>query len=235
MKIPVNMPVPTSHLVWLAVIVALFAIGGALSLVWHEETKELFFMFADNPVATSVIYVSAFVIATVVAPITATPLIPLAAGLLPPLAVALLSIVGWTIGAVIAFLIGRRLGRPFALKVVGEKAIAMYEREVPENMELFMFILLRMIIPVDVLSYVAGVVSRRLSLFTYIWATVVGIAPFSFIFAYSGAALWEGQFGLFAVIGVAGVLIYIILRYAYAYIRNNNAHAKEKEGKENRL
>jgi len=42
-----------------------------------------------------------------------------------------------------------------------------------------------MTVPVDVLSYVLGLFSRMKSA-PYFFATLIGVAPFAFVFAYAG-------------------------------------------------
>ncbi len=72
-----------------------------------------------------------------------------------------------------------------------------------------------MVIPVDVLSYVLGLVST-VSLFEYTYTTLIGVSWFSFVFAYSGDALSTRNYVLLGSIGVASVFILLI---ATRYIR----------------
>jgi len=63
-------------------------------------------------------------------------------------------------------------------------------------------VLLRMALPVDVLSYGIGLFSK-MSFSTYFWATLIGVVPFSFIYAYVGSLpVWYQV----AILGVGGAV-----------------------------
>lgn len=79
----------------------------------------------------------------------------------------------------------------------------------------FMLIVaLRVILPVDILSYALGMLST-VSFRTYTLASAVGILWFSFVFAYMGEAFKKGDYVLLSSIGVASIVVlYSAWRYA---------------------
>ncbi len=129
-------------------------------------------------------YVIITVIAVVVAPISTVPLIPVASMLWGPIVAALLSILGWVVGAQIAFELARSAFRPFVLRFITLERAERYAHVVMGERPFWTLLLLRMCIPVDVLSYAVGlcVPMHRLS---YILATLIGVSPFAFVFAHA--------------------------------------------------
>ncbi len=152
-----------------------------------------------------IIYTIIVILSIVIAPVSVMPLIPLASKLWGwPLA-GLLSIIGWTIGAVIAFLLARKYGVPLVAKFIPMKKIYKLEKMIPENNLFLTIIFFRMVVPVDGLSYFLGLFSK-ISFKSYTLATIIGITPFAFVFAYAGGLNIYYQLGALAI----AFLIFII-------------------------
>lgn len=130
------------------------------------------------------LYVSITVLAVVAAPISTFPLLPVAVSLWGSFLAAVLSIVGWTIGASIAFGLARRYGKPLIRKMVSLEKIQRIEKMIPEENIFMSVVLLRMTLPVDILSYALGLFSG-ISFRNYFLATLIGVSPFAFFFAYA--------------------------------------------------
>ncbi len=143
--------------------------------------------------------------ATVFAPISAIPLLPLMSEKYGWFIAGLLSIVGWTIGSVIAFLIARKYGSPLVRKLISLEKISEIEKRIPETNLFWSIVFFRMIIPVDILSYILGLFSR-IKFNTYFWATLIGISPFAFILAYLGTLPLYYQISFF----ITGMLILVL-------------------------
>ena len=152
------------------------------------------------------IFIALLAGATVIAPLTTVPLVPLMAPVFGPFLTACAAVVGWSIGAIIAFLIARHAGRPMLERFVSFDTLARYESYIPQETQFVSVVLLRMIIPVDILSYVLGVVSS-ISLRVYILATVVGITPFAFIFSYLGDYSYNDRIEYFAAMAVGALVL----------------------------
>jgi uncharacterized membrane protein YdjX (TVP38/TMEM64 family) len=170
---------------------------------------------AEHRIVGAVVFSLTIFSTTVVAPLSSLPLVPVLAPILGPFTTGLACFVGWTLGAVVAFLIGRYGGRPLLERRWNLDAYRHYEKLLSTEMSFVLIVALRMVIPVDVLSYALGVMST-VSLPVYTGATMVGIFWFSFAFAYFGDSLVERNYVLLAGIGVASVTVLV---FSFLYIR----------------
>ncbi len=196
-----------------ALFLALVALVGALSLGVPGLLPVLTDLAAAHPVLGALAFIGAMFVATVAAPIAVLPTVPLVALILGPFATAVYSVIGWSLGAIAAFLIARHIARPVLERYVPLESIARYERYIPEDAKFWWVVLLRLVIPVDVLSYAIGIVSK-MPLGQYAAATVIGVTPFSFAFAYVGVAFLSQSFVLFA----SFVVLLAITASAWYYI-----------------
>lgn len=155
----------------------------------------------------ALIFVFIEIIATVFAPISAIPLLPLMSETYGWFIAGLLSIVGWTIGSVIAFMLARRYGAPLVRKLISLEKISEIEKKIPETNFFWSIVFLRMVLPVDILSYVLGLFSK-VKFNIYFWATLIGITPFAFVLAYLGTLPLYYQVSFF----ITGIL-FLILGY----------------------
>jgi uncharacterized membrane protein YdjX (TVP38/TMEM64 family) len=152
---------------------------------------------------------------TVIAPLTSLPLVPVIAPFLGPFTTGLACYVGWVLGAIAAFLIGRHYGQAFVSRYVNMEPFQKYERYFGDEANLFLIITLRMVVPVDILSYVIGIFSG-ISFKIYTIATMIGVFWFSFAFAYLGDSLFEKNYVLLLGLGVASM---VILFTSWWYVR----------------
>jgi len=120
-----------------------------------------------------------------------------------------LSVIGWVIGAQIAFLLARRLGRPFIERIFSFEKINAFENYFTDKNLFWTVVFLRVITPVDVLSYALGLFSKIKSP-TFFFATFIGVIPFAFIFSYAGNLPSRLQIVIFLeIIAFLGIL-YIV-------------------------
>ena len=119
-------------------------------------------------------------------PLDIVLLIPIGAHIWGPLVVALLSIAGWTLGSAVAFFLARRFGVALIGAFVPMQRLYEIEKKIPRTHMFFSVVVLRMAIPVDILSYALGLLSA-MDFTSYIIATSIGVAPFGFVFAYAGS------------------------------------------------
>lgn len=185
------------------IIAALFIVSAFYSQKYGEEVG----VFVERGGAFGMVaYVAIAIIATVAAPVSAAPLIPIAAGAWGAVLTAMLSIFGWTVGSLIAFAIGRRYGLPLVQKFVSGQKLEKLHKHIPHERVFWSVVLLRIMIPVDLLSYALGIFGV-LDWKKYTLATIIGIVPFAFIFAYLGTLPVSYQ--LFSI--PAGVLLISIV------------------------
>jgi len=121
-----------------------------------------------------------------------------------------LSVVGWTIGAVIAFSLARRFGRPYVSKFLSLKKIEIVERLIPEGNLFLTIFFFRAVMPFDGLSYILGLFTK-INFHTFFWATLLGLIPFCLVMSYLGSLptvfLVVGLLlaGLFCIAGFIGL------------------------------
>ena len=154
-----------------------------------------------------IIYLLITIIATVLGPISALPLLPVAVFLWGWKNAALISVIGWTIGSTIAFIIARKYGIEIVKKFISIDKIRYYENFIPEKDIFLGIILIRMFLPVDLLSYLLGIFSK-VKLLTYVLATFIGLIPFAIILSYVGSKPLEYQIISFIIGGIGFFLLY---------------------------
>jgi len=189
-------------------IIILFIVIGSVLAVWDKPVSYIGNFASSHPFYAPFVYMALDIISIIIAPVTTIPLIPLFVGLLGEIPMVIYSVISWTIGGVIVFLIGRKFGRPVISKFVSIEEVDKYRKFIPEHYEFVMIILLRIIIPVDLLSYALGFFSK-ISLWKYTLATIIGVIPGAILMIYAGGALITGDIfmaSLFVIIGL-GVFV----------------------------
>lgn len=151
-----------------------------------------------------------FLLATaVVVPFFNFPAFLLAGALWPPLVAAGLGVVGWSIGAALVFYIVRIVKKPLLQKFISLNKIEEYEQRISHVEKFWNVVLLRIFVPVDILSYALALFTR-IPFPRYILATIVGITPFAIIFSYGGYTFAQGKYFLFmTVIGLALIALMV--------------------------
>lgn len=194
-----------SDLVVGAVLLLLFLVP----LITNAPVEYLQSLVGENYGRSALVFVGLMTLSTVVAPIAVPLAVPAAAPFLGAWQTALLAIVGWSVGAAVAFFLARRYGRPLIERLIDPTRLERFENLLPEQ-GLFLWMLVsRMLVPVDVLSYALGVVAK-VRFIPYIFATVLGIAPFAFIFSYAGDALILREYGrVVGFVGLGAILLLI--------------------------
>ncbi len=152
-------------------------------IAWNVPVETIKLFILQNPILGAGAFIFLMVLSTVVPPITIFPLIPFVGIVLGPFITMVCSVIGWAIGSIISFLIARNLGRPFLARYISLEKIDRWGNKIPEKNEFLTLVILRMITPVDVLSYAVGLFCR-IKLWKYSLASFIGVIPFSFVLAY---------------------------------------------------
>lgn len=171
------------------------------------------------------LYISITTFATVVAPISAIPLLPVAVYLWGWQYSAIFSIIGWTIGSIIAFLLARKYGINLVKKFISLEKINKYESYISKKDIFLNIILIRIILPVDILSYIIGIFTK-VDLKTYALATVIGVTPFAFVLAYMGSLPIKSQLISFVIISI--IFLAMLQKY-HQKIKIGGKKIREKE------
>ena len=167
-----------------------------------EFLKELI----GNDFRGILIYILITIFAIVFAPVSMMPLIPLASNLYGVFYAVAINIIGWTIGSFIVFFICRKYGVSIIKKFVSLNEIYKWENKIPKKRVFFTLILLRMTIPVDILSYALSLLTK-INFKTYATPPIIGIIPFAFVFSYLGTIPLIYQIIGFIIIGFVVVFL----------------------------
>ena len=193
----------TKSFIGILIILILFI----LSSYFVRENIDFIKGFIGNNFLGVLIYILISIVAIVIAPISMMPLVPIAANLWGWFYSGIIHIIGWSIGSVIVFFLSRKYGVPLIKKFISLKKINEFEKKIPKENLFIDLVLLRMIIPIDILSYALGLFSK-VKFKTYALTTVIGITPFAFVFSFLGTIpIYYQIFGFFLV-GLIVVLIH---------------------------
>jgi uncharacterized membrane protein YdjX (TVP38/TMEM64 family) len=170
----------------------------------------------ENKTGGILIYIASIVIAIVLAPLTILPLIPIAVEIWGILWTSIFSIIGLIIGSAIAFWIARKFGTVLVKKFVSLDNIAEISKKIPNRNLFWYLIFLRIIIPVDILSYALGLFTK-ISWKLFLSTTIIGVIPMIFVFAYFGTIPMKYQ--LLALI--TGIILLILYKLINKKFRSN--------------
>lgn len=200
------------------IISIIFILMTFLSRTFENDIRQL---LEENNYTSKILYVIITAIAVVLAPISALPLIPLVSNIWGGIITAILSIIGWVVGSQIAFLLARKYGKPFVEKLFPIEKINSFENYFTSKNLFWTIVFLRIMLPVDILSYALGLFSKIKSN-TFFFATLIGVAPFGFIFSYAGNISTRTQITmLLESLGIMG-LIWIIYNITQRKKRSKN-------------
>jgi len=178
-KLKIKILLPTLAIIILFILATYIGTKYRDELILLLENNNLYFR-------GFLIYIGLIILATVIAPLSTLPIIPIASSIWGPFITTFLNIAGWSIGAIIAFYLSRKYGLPLVKHFVNRYTLDKIQSRFPDGKrELISIILLRMIIPVDILSYGLGLFPK-IKWQNYLIGTIIGIIPFSFVFAYLG-------------------------------------------------
>lgn len=192
-----------------------------LFALWPAPIYHLRVFIEGHTLASYSVFVLLLFVATVCMPVTIMPIIPVVAPIFGPFLTGVLSVIGWTAGAAVAFLIARTFGRPILERFVPLRKLDEAIAKVPPETRFFTIVLIRMTLPVDIMSYAIGL-STSIAFWPYLAATVIGVTWFSFAIAYMGDAFFsQNKFVLITV--AATSLVLFVLSWAIL-IRHTRRH-----------
>ena len=159
-------------------------------------------------------------IAVVASPIPSAPIALAAGAAFGHVTGTLYVAIGAEIGAMIAFMIARYLGRQAVEKMLGSRVGAgLLGSQNALTLAIFLSRLLPFV-SFDAMSYAAGL--SRLHLWRFGLATLAGILPASFLLAHIGIAAIDGSFGMAEWIAL-GLGLTTGLPLLYLALRRNSA------------
>jgi uncharacterized membrane protein YdjX (TVP38/TMEM64 family) len=185
--------------------IALFFLVVCLVLGWKLvslnalDPSQLLRSIHDLGFIGKLIYAGILVLAVVISPIPGTPLTVAAGAVWSPWTAGIYGTLGVFVGSLLAYFLGRTLGRSLIRVLSGKTIHLSKHRGEPYIGWLLFFSHLLPIAPFDLMSYGAGMI--RLSLPLYATATLLGTLPGTFLLAYLGASftISPGMSGAIAV------------------------------------
>ena len=153
-----------------------------------------------------IVYIFLVILSVVVAPVSTIPLLPVAATAWGPFWAGVLSIFAWFIGSLVAFFVGRHVGRPILHIFTDMARFESVGRRISSPHLFWSIVFLRMVLPVDVLSYAIGTMTK-IPFKVYAVASFIGIIPMAFLLSYAVVfPIWLVAIAIFIVY----ILIHII-------------------------
>jgi len=155
-------------------------------------------------VAGPFIYIGLIALSVVISPVPGAPLVVIAGALWSPIPAGIYSVIGGFLGSLIAYYLGRTLGRS-AIKALTGKIIYFSKRR--GEIYLGWLIFVTRLLPVlsfDLISYGSGITG--LSLPIYASATLLGMIPSTFFLTYLGST-----FTVETPLGIALASIFLIV------------------------
>lgn len=193
---------------YLLALAAVFLLVSYLAQHYHTELALVVRSGGILGIFGFVLLTAIFVIFVI--PLDIVFLIPIGATVFGPTSTAFMSIVGWTLGAAVAFGIARYFGRPVVERLIGLGRVHIVERRIPKRNLFLGVVVLRMAVSVDILSYALGLASS-MSWSSYIVATIIGVTPFGFFFAYTGSLPF--MYRVFAILGAVLFATLFLFKY----------------------
>lgn len=162
------------------------------------------------------IYILLIALSVVISPIPGAPLAVIAGALWGPIPAGIYSVIGGFLGSLIAYYVGRTLGRS-AIRALTGKAIYFTKKRGEAYLGWLIFLTrLFPVLPFDLISYGAGVTG--LSLPIYIVATLLGMIPSTFLLSYAGSAF---TIGLPQAIALGAILTTVLIGLPWGIKRYN--------------
>lgn len=189
-------------------IVAIFILSSFISQEYSEALRENISQYGFFGI---LVYFIAVVLAVVVAPLTSIPLIPIIVSSWGVLTTVIVSIIGWTIGSMIAFWVARKFGVPVVEKMISiTDNKKFFYKNISEEKMFWYLIFLRIIIPVDILSYMLGLFTN-ISWKLFIITTFIGVIPVIYVLAVFGSFPIKYQV-IIALVGLSFLALIILIK-----------------------
>jgi len=201
---------------WVAVsmVVLLFGLMSWLAWRYGDDLKEMAFLESG---IGKLFYVITMALGSFT-PLSSTPLIPLAVVLWGRWLTGVLTVIGWWLGALIAFGLARKFGKVWLRKIISWDRLVQVESLIPRQNLFLNIVLLRLALPVDVLSFALGLFSP-VSFLVYATASLVAIILFAVLLTYLVIIPWYWQITL----GAIAMLIIFMLNWRSAVRVNRNS------------
>jgi uncharacterized membrane protein YdjX (TVP38/TMEM64 family) len=165
-------------------------------------------LIRDNPKLGMLIFVLLAAVSALLAFFSSALLIPVAVYVWGPVTCVVLLWGGWLVGGIVAYLVGRNLGRPVVRALLGPGTLARYEGWVRSGAGFVPVFLLQLAIPSDVAGYLFGLVRCRVRVF--LPALAAAEVPYAIGAVYLGMSFLERDVLPLVALGAAGAFMSIV-------------------------
>ncbi len=172
--------------------------------------------FKENRLLIFIIFLFIAIASALLSPLTNVPLIPIAVALCGTVITIALLLAGWIIGDIIAYYIGKCIGRPIIRYIISAERFDKLINAVKKHTRFHVLLLLRIVLPTE-LGYVFGVI--RYQFWKYLILTSLANITFVFITVYASKAILDGK--RIEFFSLLALLITIFLG-AMHFVRNKN-------------
>lgn len=165
-------------------------------------------LIRDNPKLGMLIFVLLAAVSALLAFFSSALLIPVAVYVWGPVTCVVLLWGGWLVGGIVAYLVGRNLGRPVVRALLGPGTLARYEGWVRSGAGFVPVFLLQLAIPSDVAGYLFGLVRCRVRVF--LPALAAAEVPYAIGAVYLGMSFLERDVLPLVALGAAGAFMSVV-------------------------
>jgi uncharacterized membrane protein YdjX (TVP38/TMEM64 family) len=162
-------------------------------------------LIGERPVLGAVVFLVLSALSAMLAFFSTAVLVPVALSTWGKALTLLLLWGGWTLGGVMAYSIGRFLGRPVVKTFLPEATVSRFEERISERTPFGLVLLFQLALPSEIPGYVLGLVRYRF--LKFLGALMLAELPYAVGTLYLGASFLERQPLTLIALGVAGALL----------------------------
>ena len=168
-------------------------------------------VIASHPRLGAIVFVALSAVSAMLAFFSSALLVPVALVVWDRWTTIALLWLGWLLGGVLAYGVGRVLGRPLVNTVGSARLIAFYQRRVSAGMRFPTVLLLQFALPSEIPGYLLGILRVRFR--TYIAALALVELPYAVGTVLLGESIVQQRAGWLVVLGAAGVGVTVLAAY----------------------
>ena len=132
---------------------------------------------------------------------------------------------GWWLGGVLAFAVGRYLGRSVAALFIGEGALSKFETRLTNRARFVHVLAFQLAVPSEIPGYVLGTLHYRFSIFAL--ALALAELPYAAGTVFLGIGFLERNAFVLLGVGIGGVAAGVLARSVYRRVRSSTSDVAE--------
>ncbi len=181
----------------------------AASDTLHDKTQAVILwaesIISQAPLLGMVVFVVLAMLSAMVAFFSSALLVPVAIYAWGKAVCLALLWLGWCLGGIIAFYIGRWLGRSAVSIIIGEQTLADWQNLVSERTRFIHILLLQAVVPSEIPGYLLGILRYRFPL--YLTALGLTEIPYAVATVYLGESFLRREKTVFIMVGIGLIVL----------------------------